>query len=151
MGNLKYTVIKTEKQYYKYCNLMEEYMFSSDKSKQEDIELLDVLIEKWDNDHQFHEDVDPIELLKYLMEENGLKQQDLVKLLGIGKSTISKILNRQSRLSRDGIRILAEHFKLSQEAFNRPYKLEATHPEKAAQDARKAKRKKNPKIHKANQ
>ena len=126
MSKLKYTVIKSKKQYYEYCNLLEEFMFSNDDSKKADIELIDVLIEKWDNDNKFYEDLDPIELLKYLMEENQLKQKDLVEILGLGKSTVSKILNKTCGLSKDTIRILSDRFKLSQDAFNREYQLKKT-------------------------
>lgn len=46
---------------------------------------------------------------------------DLAQILNIGKSTISEILNYKKGLSKENIRKLAEYFKLSQEAFNRPY------------------------------
>jgi len=123
MSKLKYTVIKSKKQYYEYCTLLEELMFSNDDSMEEEMELIDVLIEKWDNDNKFYEDLDPIELLKYLMDENELKQKDLVEILKIGKSTVSKILNKTCGLSKEAIRILSDHFKLSQDAFNREYQL----------------------------
>ena len=90
---------------------------------QDEIELLTLLIEKWDNEHNTFNDADPIELLKGLMEEHHLKAKDLVEILDLSKGTISKILNYQKGLSKDTIRRLSEYFKLSQEAFNRPYKL----------------------------
>ena len=57
------------------------------------------------------------------MEENNLKAVDLVKILGLSKGTISKILNYNKGLSKKTIRKLSEHFRVSQEAFNRPYEL----------------------------
>jgi HTH-type transcriptional regulator / antitoxin HigA len=125
MEALPYKVIKTEEQYYDYCNMLEELVMLKKKNKQQQdtIELLTVLIEKWDNDHNTFGDVDPIHLVKYLMAENKLKAVDLASLLGISKSLVSDILNYRRGLSKEIIRKLAERFKLSQEAFNKPYKL----------------------------
>jgi HTH-type transcriptional regulator/antitoxin HigA len=125
MEVLPYKVIKTEEQYYDYCNMLEELVMLKKKNKQQQdtIELLTVLIEKWDNDHNTFGDVDPIHLVKYLMAENKLKAVDLASLLGISKSLVSDILNYRRGLSKEIIRKLAERFKLSQEAFNKPYKL----------------------------
>ena len=48
---------------------------------------------------------------------------NLVDILDLSKGTISKILNYPKGLSKDTIRKLSDFFKVSQEAFNRPYKL----------------------------
>lgn len=123
MEKLKYTVIKNQKQYDEYCNVLEELLSAGDNKFSDEIELLTILIEKWDSEHNSFEYVDPIELLKSLMESNNLKAKDLVEVLDISKGTISKILNYQKGLSKETIRKLSNHFKISQEAFNRPYKL----------------------------
>jgi HTH-type transcriptional regulator/antitoxin HigA len=68
-------------------------------------------------------DSNPIELLRSLMTENNLKSKDLVEILGLSKGTVSKILNYHKGLSKETIRRLADYFKLSQEAFNRPYRI----------------------------
>jgi HTH-type transcriptional regulator/antitoxin HigA len=57
------------------------------------------------------------------MTDHGMKAKDLVELLGMSKGYISDILHYKKGLSKDVIRKLAERFKLSQDAFNRPYKL----------------------------
>lgn len=123
MGNLKYTVIKDKAQYDKYCDILEELLFQDKQDIKDEIELLTLLIEKWDIEHNTFGDSDPIELLKSLMTEHNLKAKDLVEILHLSKGTISKILNYHKGLSKDTIRRLAEYFKISQEAFNRPYKL----------------------------
>ncbi|SFD99885.1 HTH-type transcriptional regulator / antitoxin HigA [Chitinophaga sp. CF118] len=125
MDTLQFKVIKTEKQYKQYCNQLETLLALKKKNKynQDVIELLTVLIEKWDAEHSTFTDADPIELLRYLMNENNLKSVDLAKLLEISTSLVSDILNYRRSLSKDIIRKLSERFKLSQEAFNRPYKL----------------------------
>ncbi len=123
MGALKYTVIKTEEQYANYCDILEKLLQKDNSSFVEEIELLTLLIEKWDNENSSFSELNPIELLKSLMQENQLKATDLVRILGLSKGTVSKILNYHKGLSKETIRKLAEHFKVSQEAFNRPYKL----------------------------
>ncbi len=123
MEILKYKVIKDVEQYKEYCDILEELILNDNKATTDEIELLTLLIEKWDNEHNTFNDSDPIELLKTMMEEHDLKSKDLVEILNLSKGTISKILNYHKGLSKDTIRKLSDYFKLSQEAFNRPYKL----------------------------
>ena len=123
MKKLKYTIIKTQDQYYKYCDILENLVSAENPLLDDEIALLTLLIETWDNQHSSFKEVDPITLLKYLMEERKMKAKDLVNLLGVSKGLVSDILNYKKGLSKEVIRILADHFKVSQEAFNRPYKL----------------------------
>lgn len=123
METLKFTIIKSKEQYDKYCAILEDLIVIDDKTVQNEIELLTLLIEKWDTEHNSLNDLDPIELLKALMNEHNLKAKDLVEILGLSKGTISKILNYNKGLSKDTIRKLSDYFKIRQEAFNRPYRL----------------------------
>jgi len=125
MEALQYKVIKTINQYNEYCNLLEEVAMIKKKSRQQQdtIELLTLLIEKWDEEHNTFSDADPVELLNYLMKENNLKAVNLAKELEVSKSLVSDILHYRRGLSRDIIRKLANRFKVSQELFNKPYKL----------------------------
>jgi HTH-type transcriptional regulator/antitoxin HigA len=125
MEPLQYKVIKTINQYKEYCNLLEEMVMIKKKTRQQQdaIELLTLLIEKWDEEHNTFSDADPVELLDFLMKENKLKAVDLAGELEVGKSLISDILHYRRGLSRDIIRKLANRFKVSQELFNKPYKL----------------------------
>lgn len=119
----QYTVIKTKEQYYEYCRIVKEFVFQDNELYEDEIELLELLIEKWDQDHNTLDDLDPVELIKSLMEDHRLKAKDLAELLNLSKGTVSKILNYQKGLSKESIRKLSKHFKLYQEAFNRPYPL----------------------------
>ncbi len=123
METLKYTIIKTGKQYNEYCNKLETLICEENTALQDEIDLLTLLIEKWDKEHNTLMNLSPIELLKSLMADHELKSKDLVNILGLSKGTISKILNYQKGLSKETIRKLSDYFKLSQESFNRPYKL----------------------------
>lgn len=124
MKTLKYKVIKTEDQYQEYISYLEQLLgIISDEAIQEEIELLTLLIEKWDEEHNSFELADPIQLLHSLMAEHQLKNKDLVAILGVSKGLVSDILNYKKGLSKEIIRSLAKYFSLSQEAFNRSYKL----------------------------
>lgn len=125
METLKYKVITSEKQYDSYCKTLEDLVFSGSKNKyiKDEIALLTLLIEKYDQDHNIFNDLDPVELLRSLMEDHELKSVDLSKKLKVSPGLISDILNYKKGFSKDIIRRLAAMFKLSQEAFNRPYKL----------------------------
>jgi HTH-type transcriptional regulator/antitoxin HigA len=57
------------------------------------------------------------------MAEHHLKPKDLVNILDLSKGYVSEILNYKKGLSKDVIRKLAAYFAVSQEAFNREYKL----------------------------
>ena len=93
---------------------------------EDEIELLTFLIEKWDEEHSTLGEADPVEILKFLMDENKLKAKDIANILEINKSTVSEILHYRKGFSKEIIRKLAERFKARQEAFNRPYKLIST-------------------------
>ncbi len=123
MKDTGYKIIRTDEQYMKYCDILENLVDRSRKEDEDDIELLTLLIEKYDEEHMPSKDRDPIELLKLFMSEHKLKSKDLAQILNVNKSTASRILNYQKGLSKNSIRILAKHFAISQEALNRPYKL----------------------------
>jgi HTH-type transcriptional regulator/antitoxin HigA len=57
------------------------------------------------------------------MIEHSLQAKDLSAILNVSKGLVSDILNYKKGISKEVIRTLSSHFRLSQEAFNRPYKL----------------------------
>lgn len=127
MEVLKYKIIKSKSQYREYCKVLEQLLLTTTKDKEvkDEIDLLTLLTEKWDEEHNGFSESDPVELLKYLMEEINLKSKDLAGILHVSKGLVSDILNYKKGLSKEIIRSLAEYFKVSQEAFNRPYQLKA--------------------------
>jgi HTH-type transcriptional regulator/antitoxin HigA len=74
---------------------------SRGKAVQEEIDLLSLLIEKWDEDHNTFQDVDPITLLRSLMDDHHLKPKDLVDILEVSKGYVSEILNYKKGLSKE--------------------------------------------------
>lgn len=121
---IKYTVVRSKDQYEQYCKQLESLLGQKNTAVlQDEIDLLTLLIEKYDEEHNTFKEIDPITLLRSLMQDHHLKSQNMVEILGIGKSYVSDILNYKKGLSKEVIRKLADYFKVRQEAFNRPYKL----------------------------
>lgn len=125
METLKYKVITGKSQYKEYCNLLEQLVVSGykDRNTKDEIALLTLLIEKWDAEHISATDLDPVQLIHSFIKEHNLKAKDVAVILGISKGYVSDILHYKKGLSKEVIRKLAAYFKVSQEAFNRPYKL----------------------------
>ena len=123
METLKFTIIKSKEQYDKYCDILENLLILDNRKVQDEIDLLTLLIEKWDSEYNTFIDSDPIEILKSMLAEHDLKAKDLVEILNLSKGTISKILNYHKGLSKETIRRLSDYFKVRQETFNRPYRL----------------------------
>jgi HTH-type transcriptional regulator/antitoxin HigA len=125
METLKYKVISSDKQYDKYCRILEELVFSPSKTKamNDEIDLLTLLIEKYDEEHNTFKVADPVELLKSLMKDHKMKAVDLARLLEVSEGLVSDILKYKKGFSKKSIRILSERFKMRQEAFSRPYQL----------------------------
>jgi len=122
--SIKYTIIKNKSQYNQYCDQLETLLTGKqDETMQDEIDLLTLLIEKYDEEHNTFKETDPIALLRSFMQDHHLKPQHMTGILGISKGYVSDILNYKKGLSKEVIRKLADCFKVRQEAFNRPYKL----------------------------
>ena len=82
---------------------------------QEDyFEAVATFVEKYEAEHYAigAQDVTPVELLRSLLEEHGMSESDLGRLLG-DRSLGHRILTGERELSKTHIRILAEHFALN--------------------------------------
>jgi len=124
-NKLKYKVIKSDRQYNQYCRMLQQLIEQpSGPGKRDEIELLTVLIHQYDEVQDELGELDPIQLLKSFMQDHQMNASNLVDILGISKGYVSDILNYKKGLSKEVIRKLALRFKVRQEAFNRPYKLE---------------------------
>jgi HTH-type transcriptional regulator/antitoxin HigA len=126
MKELLYKVIKNDLQYRLYCNRLEGLIKQPLKKQfqNDEIDLLTVLVERYESEYVVKHDLDPIQLLRSLMEANYIRPVDLVRILNCSKGLVSDILNYKRGLSKESIRILSAHFKLRQEALNRPYALQ---------------------------
>lgn len=122
---LKYTVIKNKNQYNDYCTKILS-LLESDQGCEDEIELLNVLIEAFDRKNNSFLDLDPVQLLRSFMKERNMKAIDLAVSLELSRGNLSDILNYKKGISKETIRKLSSMFKVSQEAFNRPYQLVKT-------------------------
>jgi HTH-type transcriptional regulator / antitoxin HigA len=103
-------VIKTEEQYKTYVAMAKELTdrgLSPDTPEADRLELLVQLIETYERDRFINECPDPVTAIRYVMEQRGLRQKDLVPLLG-GKNRVSEILARKRRLTLQMVRSLSE-------------------------------------------
>ncbi|MEN9337651.1 MAG: hypothetical protein RLZZ500_2638 [Bacteroidota bacterium] len=77
----------------------------------DELEVLGILIDQYENEHFPIELPDPIEAIKFRMEQMGYNQNDLAKIIGL-KSRASEILNRKRKLSLEMIRQLHERLNI---------------------------------------
>jgi HTH-type transcriptional regulator/antitoxin HigA len=84
-------------------------------AEQETIDLLTLLIEVYESKYRMPQ-ASPVEVLKYLMEKGGLRQQDLREELG-SLSNISMILSGQRNLTLENANALAGRFSLDIRLF----------------------------------
>ena len=91
---------------------------SLDPGEQDYFDTLTILVEAYDQEHYAGdmEHGDPLAMLKYLMQESGMTQAELGRLLG-NRSLASQILNGHRQLSKTHIRKLADDFKVSPAVF----------------------------------
>jgi HTH-type transcriptional regulator/antitoxin HigA len=135
MPELKYTVIKSKEQYRKYCNLLEALDSSGkdDEETENEIELLVALIKLWDLEHDKIHKLDPVQLLKSFIADHQLKEAQLLQIMAIhSRGHLNDILNYKKAVSKNVVRRLADYFKVSQEAFNRPYPLKISAVERSS-------------------
>ena len=105
--------IKTAVDYKEALNRLEEIFDARLGSEDSDeLDILGLMIDDYENKHYAIEAPDPVEAIKIRMEEMHLKQVDLIPEIG-GKSRVSEILNKKRRLTIDMIRKLAVRLNLS--------------------------------------
>lgn len=80
------------------------------------LEVLTTLVANYEDVHHRIPDPDPIEAIRYLMEEQGLKNKDLEPLIG-PKSRVSEIMNRKKYFNLEQIYQLHKFFHLPLELF----------------------------------
>lgn len=115
--------IKTEDDYQNALARLEIIFDAPIHTKEGDeAEILSLLIDHYENQHDPIDAPDPIEAIKIRMEELNMRQKDLVGVLG-GKSRVSEILNRKKRLTVDMIRELERMLQISASVLVSNYQL----------------------------
>lgn len=114
-------LIKTKKDYQQALNRLEVVFDATPSSSEGDeLELLALLIETYEKEHFPIGYPDPVEAIKFRMEQMGYSQADLAKLVGL-KSRASEILNRKRKLSLDMIRKLHETLSIPTDVLIQDY------------------------------
>ena len=115
--------IKTEADYRDALKRLERiFDAKSGTPESDELEILGLMVDDYENKHYPIEAPDPIEAIKIRMEEMQLKQVDLILEIG-GKSRVSEVLNRKRRLTVDMIRKLSIRLNLSSNVLIKEYQL----------------------------
>ena len=113
--------IKTEHDCNQVLERLEEIFDAEPNTKEGDeLEILGILIEKYENEKFPIELPDPIEAIKFRMEQLNYSQNDLAEVIGL-KSRASEILNKKRKLSLEMIRKLSEKLHIPSEVLIQPY------------------------------
>lgn len=114
-------LIKTEENYNQALKRLDE-IFDAKKGTEEgdELELLGILIEQYENEHFPIDLPDPIEAIKFRMEQLGYNQNDLAKIIGF-KSRASEILNKKRKLSLEMIRLIHTSLNIPTEVLIQSY------------------------------
>lgn len=132
--------IKTKRDYDNAMKRLEQIFDASPGTKEGDeLNILSLLIEQYEDIHYPIEAPDPIEAIKFRMEQMGYKQKDLAKILGY-KGHVSEILNRKRKLSIEMIRNLHEKLRIPLESLIQDYSLPSVVSEPRANYGKKEKR-----------
>lgn len=113
--------IKNENDYQQALERL-ELIFDAQKGSEDgdELEVLGILIEKYEDEHFPIDFPDPIEAIKFRMDQMGYNQNDLAKVIGL-KSRASEILNRKRKLSLEMIRLLHNNLKIPTEVLIQAY------------------------------
>lgn len=114
-------IIKTEKEYRLALQRLEEIFDAKKGSKLGDeLELLSMLIDNYEKEKLTIDLPDPIEAIKFRMEQLGYKQKDLAEIIGL-KSRVSELMNRKRKLTLDMIRKIHDVLGIPTEVLVREY------------------------------
>jgi len=110
-------MIKTEEDYQQAIKRLEKLFDASENTPEgEEAEILSILIEKYEDTYFPIESPDPIEAIKFRMEQSDMSRTDLANIIGY-KSRVSEILNRKRKLTLPMIRRLHTKLNIPYEAL----------------------------------
>jgi HTH-type transcriptional regulator/antitoxin HigA len=113
--------IRDEKDYQKALERLEVIFDAKRGTKQGDeLEILAILIDNYENKNFPIGMPDPISAIQFRMEQMGLKQKDLVEMVGY-KSRVSEVMNRKRKLTLEMIRKLNISLRIPTEILIQDY------------------------------
>ena len=111
-------VIHTEKENDRCTVALQNLLDKSKRTPEEHrlVELLTLLIEDFEEKHYSLQPATPLDILRHLMDSNGLRQVDLRDAFGTA-SIASEVLNGKRALAKSHIERLSKRFNVSPELF----------------------------------
>ena len=114
---MNWKVLKTEEDYIKASiRLMEIFHAKENTIESDELELLSVLVKHYDDKHYHLPELDALEVIKYKMEEMGLKAKDLEPIIG-SKGHVSAILSGKREITLKMAQKLKNYFSIPAEVF----------------------------------
>lgn len=112
------TTITSERQHEEYLAVLDKLASRERPTSEEEkyAEVLMTLIEAYEEEHHAIPDASPVEVLRALMEANGLRQKDLVRIFGT-ESIVSEVLRKKRELNKTHIEKLSRRFGVSPAVF----------------------------------
>ncbi len=117
---MKLKPIKTKKDYQQALERLEVIFNAKKGTEGDELEILGILVDQYENEHFPIDLPDPIEAIKFRMEQLGYTQNDLANVVGL-KSRASEILNKKRKLSLEMIRQLHEKLNIPTDVLIQPY------------------------------
>ena len=113
--------IRNEEDYQKALERLDE-IFDAKRGSEEgdELEILAILVDNYENEHFPIGMPDPIEAIKFRMEQMGMKQKDLAEVFGF-KSRVSEILNKKRKLTLEMVRKLNTTLHIPTEVLVQDY------------------------------
>lgn len=118
---MKIKPIKNEKDYQNALARL-EVIFDAKKGTEEgdELEILSIIIDNYEKENFPIEMPDPIAAINFRMEQMGLKQKDLVEMIGF-KSRVSEVMNKKRKLTLEMIRKLSVNLKIPTDVLIQDY------------------------------
>lgn len=119
-------VIHNDEELAEYTEALFELTAKPDPTADEEeaIELMTLLVERYEQERYPVAEAEPVDVLRYLLERNGLSQRDIARELG-SESTVSLVLSGKRQLNRDHIARLSRRFNVSPAVF---FGVSSVHP-----------------------
>jgi len=114
---MNWKVLKTEADYNKAAlRLMEIFHAEPNTPESDELDLLMVLVKDYDDKHYQLPELDALEVIKYKMQEMGLKAKDLESIIG-SKGHVSSILSGKREITLKMAQKLKNYFSIPAEVF----------------------------------
>lgn len=112
------TAIASERQHQEYLAVLDKLASKERPTSDEEkyAEVLVTLIEAYEEQHHAIPEASPLEVLRALIEANGLRQKDLAPILGT-ESIVSEVLHGKRELNKGQIEKLSKRFHVSPAVF----------------------------------